>query len=35
MVAADVLYGITIEPGGSSQAVRKDMTMALTMESGA
>ena len=35
MVAADVLYGITIEPGGSSQAVRKDMTMALTTESGA
>nr|MDP9495520.1 AAA family ATPase [Actinomycetota bacterium] len=27
MEAADVLYGITMEPGGSSQAVRKDMTM--------
>ena len=28
MVAADVLYGITMEPGGSSQAVRKDMVAA-------
>lgn len=27
MEAADVLYGVTMEPGGSSQAVRKDMTM--------
>ena len=26
MEAADVLYGVTMEPGGSSQAVRKDMT---------
>lgn len=26
MGAADVLYGVTMEPGGSSQAVRKDMT---------
>ncbi len=25
MEAADVLYGVTMEPGGSSQAVRKDM----------
>ena len=25
MEAADVLYGITMEPGGASQAVRKDM----------
>jgi chromosome segregation protein len=27
MEAADVLYGVTMEPGGASQAVRKDMTM--------
>jgi chromosome segregation protein len=26
MEAADVLYGITMEPGGASQAVRKDMS---------
>jgi chromosome segregation protein len=26
MEAADVLYGVTMEPGGSSQVVRKDMT---------
>jgi chromosome segregation protein len=26
MEAADVLYGVTMEPGGSSRAVRKDMT---------
>ena len=26
MEAADVLYGVTMEPGGSSQAIRKDMT---------
>ncbi|MGH8871882.1 MAG: chromosome segregation protein SMC [Acidimicrobiia bacterium] len=26
MGAADVLYGVTMEPGGSSQVVRKDMT---------
>ena len=25
MEAADVLYGVTMEPGGSSQAVRKEM----------
>ena len=28
MEAADVLYGVTMEPGGSSQAIRKDMTAA-------
>jgi chromosome segregation protein len=28
MEAADVLYGVTMEPGGSSQVVRKDMTAA-------
>jgi chromosome segregation protein len=28
MEAADVLYGVTMEPGGSSQVVRKDMTSA-------
>ena len=28
MEAADVLYGVTMEPGGSSSAVRKDMTHA-------
>ena len=26
MEAADVLYGVTMEPGGSSQALRKDMS---------
>lgn len=26
MEAADVLYGVTMEPGGSSQAIRKEMT---------
>ncbi len=26
MEAADVLYGVTMEPGGSSQVIRKDMT---------
>jgi chromosome segregation protein len=26
MEAADVLYGVTMEPGGASQALRKDMT---------
>jgi chromosome segregation ATPase len=26
MEAADVLYGVTMEPGGSSQVVRKDMS---------
>jgi chromosome segregation protein len=26
MEAADVLYGVTMEPGGSSQFVRKEMT---------
>lgn len=29
MGAADVLYGVTMEPGGSSQAVRKDMREAI------
>jgi chromosome segregation protein len=33
MEAADVLYGVTMEPGGSSQAVRKDMRLAFTTES--
>lgn len=28
MEAADVLYGVTMEPGGSSQVVRKDMSAA-------
>ena len=28
MEAADVLYGVTMEPGGSSKAIRKDMTSA-------
>jgi chromosome segregation protein len=28
MEIADVLYGVTMEPGGSSQAVRKDMSAA-------
>ncbi len=32
MEAADVLYGVTMEPGGSSQAVRKDMRAALTRD---
>ena len=27
MEAADVLYGVTMEPGGSSQAVRKEMSV--------
>lgn len=27
MEAADVLYGVTLEPGGSSQAVRKEMSV--------
>jgi len=30
MEAADVLYGVTMEPGGSSQALRKEMTAAAT-----
>ena len=29
MEAADVLYGVTMEAGGSSQALRKDMTEAM------
>ena len=33
MEAADVLYGVTMEPGGASQALRKDMTGALTSPS--
>lgn len=33
MEAADVLYGVTMEPGGSSQTIRKDMTtLALTQQ---
>lgn len=32
MEAADVLYGVTMEPGGSSQAIRKDMRTALTSD---
>ncbi|MEA1904108.1 MAG: chromosome segregation protein SMC [Actinomycetota bacterium] len=31
MEAADVLYGVTMEPGGSSKAIRKDMAV-LTVE---
>jgi len=30
MEAADVLYGVTMEPGGSSQAIRKDMTIVVS-----
>ena len=32
MEAADVLYGVTMEPGGSSQAVRKEMRSAITAD---
>jgi chromosome segregation protein len=32
MGAADVLYGVTMEPGGSSQAIRKDMREVLVSE---
>lgn len=32
MGAADVLYGVTMEPGGSSQAVRKDMREAFASD---
>jgi chromosome segregation protein len=32
MEAADVLYGVTMEPGGSSQAIRKDMRTAVTSD---
>jgi len=32
MEAADVLYGVTMEPGGSSQAVRKDMRSTVTAD---
>ncbi len=32
MGAADVLYGVTMEPGGSSQAIRKDMRAALAAD---
>ncbi len=35
MEAADVLYGVTMEPGGSSQAVRKDMRTAMATDSAA
>ncbi|HUG31587.1 MAG TPA: chromosome segregation protein SMC [Acidimicrobiia bacterium] len=32
MEAADVLYGVTMEPGGSSQAIRKDMREAVAAD---
>jgi chromosome segregation protein len=32
MEAADVLYGVTMEPGGSSKAIRKDMRDAVISE---
>jgi chromosome segregation protein len=32
MGAADVLYGVTMEPGGSSQAIHKDMRTAMAAE---
>jgi chromosome segregation protein len=32
MGAADVLYGVTMEPGGSSQAIRKDMREAMVAD---
>jgi chromosome segregation protein len=32
MEAADVLYGVTMEPGGSSQAVRKEMRTVMAGE---
>ena len=32
MEAADVLYGVTMEPGGSSQAIRKDMRAGVVSE---
>ncbi|HEX6221399.1 MAG TPA: hypothetical protein VF115_09910, partial [Acidimicrobiia bacterium] len=32
MEAADVLYGVTMEPGGSSQAIRKDMRAAVVSD---
>jgi chromosome segregation protein len=32
MEAADVLYGVTMEPGGSSQAIRKDMRAAMATD---
>jgi chromosome segregation protein len=32
MEAADVLYGVTMEPGGSSKAIRKDMREAITAD---
>jgi len=32
MEAADVLYGVTMEPGGSSQAIRKDMREAFAAD---
>jgi chromosome segregation protein len=34
MGAADVLYGVTMEPGGSSQAIRKDMRAVLAADQG-
>jgi len=32
MEAADVLYGVTMEPGGSSQVIRKDMRTAVVSD---
>ena len=32
MEAADVLYGVTMEPGGASQALRKEMTIVATSQ---
>ncbi len=32
MEAADVLYGVTMEPGGSSKAIRKEMRAALAVD---
>ncbi len=34
MEAADVLYGITLQPGGSSQAVRKELAAAVAVVEG-
>ena len=33
MEAADVLYGVTMEPGGSSQAIRKEMSTSALQQS--
>jgi chromosome segregation protein len=32
MEAADVLYGVTMEPGGSSRAIRKEMRTVVTAD---